>query len=154
MPTLKFHNGGFQIFETDAEKEVTYKTWAESGFATPNVGALVIENDLDVLSIGSDLSPFKTVILQIPQFKDGRAYSQACRLREQLKFAGEIRARGDIGRDQVLFMIRSGINAFEASEAAVNGFEEALKEFSLFYQSSADRIEPVWRLRTKHALAA
>jgi len=154
MQTLKFENGGFQIFESAVADEVTYTDWAANGTLTTGVETLVIDNDLDVQTIERDLSIFRTIILEIPQFKDGRAYSQARRLRDQLNFLSEIRVRGDIGRDQLLFMIRSGINGFEAPKEMINDFERALKEFSVFYQGAADRIEPIWRLRTKHALAA
>ena len=53
------------------------------------------------------------VALEFPKFTDGRAYSQARLLRERYGYRGEIRAVGDVLRDQLRFMARSGFDAFE-----------------------------------------
>ena len=66
-----------------------------------------------------------------PSFKDGRAYSQARVLREQYGFRGELRATGNVLRDQFLFLLRAGFDAFEVvkdADAAV--FAEARRALS------------------------
>jgi uncharacterized protein (DUF934 family) len=87
----------------------------------------------------SDLAPhlprLALIALEFPVFRDGRAYSQARRLRERYGFKGEIRATGDVLRDQFLFMVRAGFDAFEVKkEKDAAAFVQALREFSIRYQ--------------------
>ena len=53
-----------------------------------------------------------------PKFQDGRAYSQARILRERLGFRGELRATGQVLRDQFVFMLRAGFDSFEVKKDA------------------------------------
>lgn len=154
MKKLKIDNGKVIDVDWRGGREVAYVEWAAGGVSVEEGAVLVLPNDIDVSAIDKDLSVFSAVIVEFPHFKDGRAYSQARRLREQRGFRAEIQARGDVGRDQVLFMVRAGINAFEAPEGAADEFAEALREFSVFYQGAADRAIPVWMLRARQALAA
>ncbi len=90
-----------------------------------------------------DLQPFlpflSLVALEFPVFRDGRAYTQARLLRERYGFKGEIRATGDVLRDQFLFMVRAGFDAFEVKKAAdAEAFAQALHEFTLRYQPATD----------------
>jgi uncharacterized protein (DUF934 family) len=100
----------------------------------------------------ADLVPFvdrlSLIALVFPKFKDGRAYSQARLLRERYGFRGELRATGEVLRDQFQFLLRSGFDAFEVKkpmDAAV--FAQAAARFSVFYQPSADGRLPVLRRR-------
>ena len=91
----------------------------------------------------SELAPFvdrlTLIALVFPSFKDGRAYSQARILREQYGFAGELRATGNVLRDQFLFMLRAGFDAFEvAKDADGAAFPEAIRRYSVFYQPTGD----------------
>ena len=100
----------------------------------------------------SELAPFlpflALVALEFPVFRDGRAYSQARLLRERHDFKGEIRATGDVLRDQFLFMVRAGFDAFEVKKAAdAEFFDKAVREFSLRYQPAADRSPRAFRSR-------
>ena len=51
-----------------------------------------------------------------PSFRDGRAYSQARLLRERHGYDGELRATGQVLRDQFVFMLRAGFDAFEVKK--------------------------------------
>ncbi|MFP4003927.1 MAG: DUF934 domain-containing protein [Alphaproteobacteria bacterium] len=103
--------------------------------------------------IADDLGHFALVALEFPAFKDGRAYSHARVLRQRYGFAGEVRAAGEVLRDQLLFMVRCGFDAFEVAEDLTReDWRAALAEFSVFYQRAADGREPAWALR--HARAA
>ena len=105
--------------------------------------------------IESDLDQFDLVVLEFPAFKDGRAFSYARLLRERFAFAGEIRAVGDVLRDQAFFMLRCGFDAFEiADEAKLNGFLEALDEFTFVYQPSTDNRASVVASRHATSVAA
>jgi uncharacterized protein (DUF934 family) len=79
------------------------------------------------------------VALVFPTFKDGRAYSQARLLRERHQFRGELRATGQVLRDQLLFLQRAGFDSFEVkkdNDAAA--FAEAVHRYSVFYQPTGD----------------
>ena len=72
-------------------------------------------------------------------FRDGRAYSQARLLRERYHFRGELRATGQVLRDQLLFLQRGGFDAFEVTkEADAAAFAEAVHRYSVFYQPTGD----------------
>ena len=134
----------------EAQPAVSLEEWQADPAAHEGANALIIPNDVDVETLG-DLSGFSVLVLQFPGFKDGRAYSQARIIRERLGYGGELRASGSVVRDQLLFMRRCGFTTFEVDDANVDG---ALEEFSLFYQTSADKAEPVWRQRARRAAAA
>ena len=86
-----------------------------------------------------DLDRFAVVALEFPKFGDGRAYSYARLLRERYGYRGELRAVGNVLRDQALFMLRCGFDAFElAEDSALEGWRESLAEISVFYQPTAD----------------
>lgn len=105
--------------------------------------------------IAADLSRFDLVALEFPTFKDGRAYSTARILRERYGFGGELRAVGNVLRDQFLFMARCGFDAFEvADDDEAAAWERAMAEFSVWYQPATDGRVPAARLRHRTAQAA
>ena len=113
----------------------------------PRPSAVQIPNDVNLMAEEFDPSGLELIVLEFPKFKDGRAYSQARILRERYGFAGDIRATGEVLRDQVLFMARCGITSFELSdEADTDGFQESLGEFDLYYQSAVNGTA-LWRQR-------
>jgi uncharacterized protein (DUF934 family) len=96
-------------------------------------------NDRRIAELAPHLDRLALVALEFPKFRDGRAYSQARQLRERHGFRGELRATGQVLRDQFLFLLRAGFDAFEvAKESDVEHFAEAIRRYSVFYQSSAD----------------
>lgn len=100
--------------------------------------------------IAQDLEHFAVVALEFPAFRDGRAYSYARLLRERHGYGGEIRAVGDVLREQLHFMVRVGFDAFElASDDAERDFEIAQADFSVWYQPGADERETAVELRHK-----
>jgi len=79
------------------------------------------------------------VVLVFPTFKDGRAYSQARLLRERYGFRGELRATGQILRDQFLFQVRAGFDALDVAKASdVDAFAAALARYTVFYQIAGE----------------
>lgn len=113
-------------------------------------GGLGVWLDADELieEIVDDLPSFKVVALNFPAFTDGRHYSTARLLRERYGFKGEIRAIGDVLRDQLFIMARCGFDAFAVRpdrdpQAALDG----LKDFSVTYQAAADEPLPLFRRR-------
>ena len=100
----------------------------------------------------SELEPYldrlALIGLVFPTFRDGRAYSQARQLRERYGFRGELRATGDVLRDQFLFLLRAGFDAFEVKkDADARAFAEAVARYSVFYQPAGDGRAPALRGR-------
>lgn len=154
MPLYKFTGDRFLPVLAEPHVEVSFADWRRNPQDHAEATALRISNDTPVGDVADDLAGFSTIILDFPQFRDGRAYSQARLLRERYGYAGEIRARGQVLRDQVLFMVRCGVDVFEIASENVAGLNAALKEFSFAYQSGADGAAPVWRRRLARAAAA
>ena len=105
-------------------------------------------NNRKVAELAPHLDALALVALVFPSFRDGRAYSQARLLRERYGFRGELRAAGEVLRDQFQFLLRSGFDAFEVKKPAdAAAFAQAAARFSVFYQPSADGRLPALRRR-------
>ena len=98
--------------------------------------------------LGDDLQRLSVVVLEFPKFRDGRAFSWARMLRTRLGFKGEIRAVGNFLYDQIAFMTRVGIDAFEVRETFTEAeFARAIGEMTYVYQPSADGRRTIRDLR-------
>ena len=107
-----------------------------------------LDADEDVEELEVHLDQIDVIALNFPTYNDGRALSSANILRRRYGFEGELRAVGDVRRDQLEQMQRGGCNAFSMAEgqdsaAALSG----MKGFSHSYQSAIDRTEPLFRSR-------
>ena len=73
------------------------------------------------------LATLPLIAIRFPVFTDGRGYSLARLLRGRHGYAGELRAVGDVLRDQLYFLQRAGFDSFalRADQPA----EEALAAF-------------------------
>src|ERR1700761_8887518 len=103
------------------------------------------------------LDRLAVVALVCPSFRDGRAYSQARLLRERHGFRGELRATGQVLRDQFLFMLRAGFDAFEVKkDADAEAFTNTAKRYSVFYQPTGDgRVTALHqRMQLRHSESA
>ncbi|MES2538516.1 MAG: DUF934 domain-containing protein [Pseudomonadota bacterium] len=93
-----------------------------------------------------DVARLPVIAVDFPKFADGRGYSIAYNLRSRLNYSGELRAIGDVLRDQLFYMQRVGFNAFATRPD--RNIHEALKgltDFSEFYQTSWDQKNPLFR---------
>ena len=96
-------------------------------------------NNRDIDELVPYLGKIATVALVFPTFRDGRAYSQARLLRERYGYDGELRATGQILRDQFVFMTRAGFDAFEVKkDADADAFAATMQRYSVFYQPTGD----------------
>jgi len=96
-------------------------------------------NNRDVDDLVPYLERLAVIALVFPTFRDGRAYSQARLLRERHGYDGELRATGQVLRDQFVFMLRAGFDAFEVKkESDADAFAETVKRYSVFYQPTGD----------------
>jgi uncharacterized protein (DUF934 family) len=101
-----------------------------------------------------DLPRISLVALVFPTFRDGRAFSSAALLRERYGFKGEVRAVGDVWREQARFMVRCGFDAFEPVDGSTaEAWAQASGDFRHVYQRAADTLEPIYVEReAKHGL--
>ncbi len=112
-----------------------------------------LNSDQPPAEIADDLRRFDVVALNFPKFTDGRAYSHARLLRQRYGFTGELRAVGQVLRDQALFMVRCGFDAFEvADQATADAWADALARIRVIYQPAADGSVPApWLRRRRQA---
>lgn len=99
-------------------------------------------------SLAEDIGRFSLIAVEFPKFADGRGYSTASLLRERYGYRGELRAVGDVGRDQMFYLQRVGFNAFLIPEG--RDAEDALQGLTDFpdtYQGAADQPLPLFRRR-------
>ena len=101
-----------------------------------NLKVLAIANDADVLEVS--LEGVDRIELNFPKFTDGRAYTQAYLLRRRRKFAGDIRATGDVLIDQLVQMQRTGFTSAVLKEGKDPAeAERQFARFAAFYQGDA-----------------
>jgi uncharacterized protein (DUF934 family) len=114
-------------------------------------------NNRDPEDLVPYLGKLAVVALVFPTFRDGRAYSQARLLRERYKFTGELRATGQVLRDQFVFMLRAGFDSFEVKkDADADAFAATAKRYTVFYQPTGDgRITALHqRMQLRHSESA
>ena len=90
--------------------------------------------DSDPIRLADDIDRFTLIVIEIPSSADGRFFSIAARLREHLRYRGELRVTGDVAPDQLSFMQRCGINAFELGDHV--DIENFIRRYRRHYQSS------------------
>lgn len=107
-----------------------------------------ISNDTDVEVLEADLPRLGLVVLHFPKWTDGRAYSQARLLRSRYRFAGEVRAVGEVLVDMLPLLDRSGVDAVQLradqDDAAAR---RALDFFSGYYQGDVHDNRPLFARR-------
>lgn len=118
--------------------------WLES----PSTDAVWLGPDDEVESLVPWLTSLPLIALDFPSFRDGRAYSQAYLLRSRFGWAGELRAIGDVLRDQLSHMRQCGFDSFAVRED--KSAEDALKGLagmSVLYGRSVIEPRPLFRRR-------
>jgi len=104
-----------------------------------------IDGSTEPQDIADALEVAELIAIHFPVFSDGRGYSLARILREQMGYKGELRAIGDVLRDQLFLMRRCGFDSFEirADRDAADALS-SLDDFSFVYQSAvADPSPPL-----------
>ena len=111
----------------------------ETLFARAGKVGVIWPNNRDVDDVVPYLERLAVVALVFPTFRDGRAYSQARLLRERFQYRGELRATGQVLRDQFVFMLRAGFDTFEVKKQSdAEAFAQTVKRYSVFYQPTGD----------------
>ena len=130
---------------------VPLKVWASKPAALngKTIGVFLDSAD-DPGALAAEIKTLPLIAVNFPTFKDGRGYSTAYLLRTRYGYTGELRAVGDIQRDQLFYLHRVGFNAFAVREGKGKDIEAALKslnDFSNVYQASVVQSSPLFRRR-------
>ena len=122
-----------------------YQAEGEALLAEGRAVGVRLEPHEEVEALAYDLPRLALVALAFPKFADGRAYSNARVLRERLGFAGEIRAVGDVLREQAGHMDRCGFNAVEPADGSeAHEWAATVKRHRHVYQRAADARRPAF----------
>lgn len=105
--------------------------------------------------VGAAAGRFDLIMIAFPAFTDGRGFSTARLLRSRHGFRGELRATGQVIRDQFFFLHRVGFDTIEVRDPALAAqWAEALTEVSVVYQPSNDRRVTIPGARWQNRVAA
>jgi uncharacterized protein (DUF934 family) len=107
-----------------------------------------LDSDEDTDSIEDNCNHLPVIAINFPNFADGRGYSYARLIREKYGYTGELRAIGDVLKDQLFFLKRCGFDAFAIRvDRDVADAISSLKDFSDSYQVAVDQPEPLFKRR-------
>jgi len=115
--------------------------------ARGDIGAWLKPAD-DPDALAADVARLPLIAVDFPQFGDGRGYSTARLLREKYRFGGELRAIGEILRDQLYYLRQCGFDTFALAPG--RNVAEALGAFGDFsdnYQATVAQPLPLFRRR-------
>jgi uncharacterized protein (DUF934 family) len=121
----------------------------EAGMAEAGTGQVLrLEPADDPAKYADRLGAVARIDVNFPSFTDGRGYSIARLLRERHGYDGELRAVGDVQRDQLFYLARCGFDAFLLrKDADAEDALAAFNDFSEAYQASVERPQPLFRRR-------
>ncbi len=106
---------------------------------------VTLPNDAEVRDIAADLPRLGLVVLNFPKWVDGRAYSQARTLRSRYRFAGELRASGEVLVDMGPLLARTGFDsAVLRADQSLEAADRALSFFPGHYQGDATHPLPLF----------
>ena len=108
-----------------------------------------LDSNQDAADIAHAVNGFAVIAVNFPKFTDGRGYSISTLLRSRYGYKGELRAIGDVLRDQLFYMQRVGFNAFMVrADKDIHDALKALNDFSVTYQSSVKQPLPLFKRRS------
>ncbi|RDU94611.1 DUF934 domain-containing protein [Trinickia dinghuensis] len=130
----------FALWKTLRDALVATRTTADLGvWLAPDDEPGELAGDFDKISL---------IGVDFPVFRDGRGYSTARLLRERYGWRGELRAIGDVLRDQLNFMFRCGFDAYAVrADKDIHDALRAFEEFTVKYQGSFETPQPLFRRR-------
>ncbi len=94
----------------------------------------------------TDLNALPIIAIHVELFADGRIFSLGTLLRTRYGYKNELRAFGDVLKDQLFFLKRSGFTSFliRADRSAADAMT-SLHDFSQPYQGAVDESQPVFK---------
>ncbi len=125
--------------------------WLANKTLFQNVGkqiGLWLDSGQSAHMLKDELATLPLIALNFPGFKDGRSYSTAAVLCQHYQFAGEIRAIGDVLRDQLFLMKRCGFTTFDLKDSVkLEDAVTAFNDFTTNYQATVELPVPLFRRR-------
>lgn len=122
-----------------------WNAWSAAPSERSGSVAMVLHSDERPEQI-ERLERLPLIAIDFPKFGDGRGYTNARLLRERLSYRGELRAVGEVLRDQLFYMHRCGIDSFALKAGKdIEGALSAFDDFSVAYQAAADDPRPLFR---------
>ena len=126
---------------------LTFMQWHSARCAWPSDLAVgvIVPNDTDVEQLADELPRLALVALEFPKWTDGRAYSQAHLLRARYRYAGEVRAVGEVLVDMLPLLARTGFDsAVLRADQDLAAAERALAFFPAHYQGDVREARPLF----------
>ena len=94
----------------------------------------------------ADINVLPIIAVHVERFADGRIFSLGTLLRTRYGYKNELRAFGDVLRDQLFFLKRSGFSSFEIrADRSAEDALASLKDFTTPYQGAVDEPQPVFK---------
>ena len=94
----------------------------------------------------TDLNVLPIIAVHVERFADGRIFSLGTLLRTRYGYENELRAFGDVLRDQLFFLKRSGFTSFEIrKDRSAEDALASLKDFTTPYQGAVDEPQPIFK---------
>lgn len=132
--------------EDDANKIFHLSAFTNSN-AKP-APAVWLDSDDDAQLLKGQMDQLSVIAINFPAFADGRGFSLARILREQLGYTGELLAAGAFMQDQLFYLKRCGFDGFLLSDTAdVDSCAQSLLDFSESYQAAHDQPTPLFKRR-------
>lgn len=118
--------------------------------------AVWLADDDEPADLVPDLAALPFVAVNFPKFANGRGYSTAVLLRTRYNYNGQLRAIGDVLRDQFDYLTRCGFDALEPAagkytDAQLIAALESLQCFTEPYQKSVKHPQPLFRRQRRAA---
>ena len=153
--TLRFVDTGQDLWQVPATAATTpfahallsLDQWSavRTGWPASMPVGVVVPNAVDVEALADDLPRWSLVALQFPKWTDGRAYSQARLLRARLRYAGEVRATGEVLVDMLPLLHRSGFDAvLMRADQSLDAARCAMRYFAGHYQGDVVQSRPLF----------
>ncbi len=123
-----------------------WQKYAEVLRQRPGKVGVRLASDEEPAILASDFNALALIAIEFPNFADGRGYSAARELRTHYNYQGEIRAIGDVLRDQLFLMERCGFDSFAVrADQSLDNALSAFNDFSVTYQGDAREARPLFR---------
>jgi uncharacterized protein (DUF934 family) len=115
--------------------------WLAGSAAAEGPAAVLLTATDEVESLAQRLQDVRWIVVEFAKIGEGRGYTQARLLRQRAGYTHELRARGALKRDQLVFLARCGFDAFELDPsedltAALGAFDS----FTVAYQDGSDSL--------------
>jgi uncharacterized protein (DUF934 family) len=127
---------------------IVRKAELQNRMTSNQIGVWVDTHEIleDLVNSVSDLNSLPIIALHVERFADGRIFSLGTLLRSRYGFKNELRAIGDVLRDQLYFLKRSGFTSYliRADRSATEALA-SLNDFSNPYQGAVDDPRPVFK---------